>query len=116
VITFEHELVPLSVIKALESAGITVRPSSESFVYSQDKEAMRKKLSHFHSPQSQVVSTSSEVTKYPVIAKAISGGYDGRGVWKVNSQDELQALLRSNPKLLIEELRALLNNLLGREK
>ena len=104
VVTFEHELVPLSVIKALESAGVTVRPSSESFVYSQDKEAMRKKLLHFNAPKNQVVSASSEVTEYPVIAKAISGGYDGRGVWKVNLPDELQTLLRSNPKLLIEEL------------
>ena len=104
VVTFEHELIPLSVIKALESAGVTVRPSSESFIYSQDKEMMRKKLAHFNSPQSQVVSTSSEITNYPVIAKSISGGYDGRGVWKVNSPDELQALLKNNPKLLIEEL------------
>jgi len=104
VVTFEHELVPLSVIKALESAGITVRPSSESFVYSQDKEAMRKKLSHFNSPKYQVVSSSSDVIEFPVIAKSISGGYDGRGVWKVESADELQALLKNNPKLLIEEL------------
>ena len=104
VVTFEHELVPLSVIKALESAGITVRPSSESFVYSQDKEEMRKKLSHFNSPKNQVVSSSSDVIEFPVIAKSISGGYDGRGVWKVESADELQALLKNNPKLLIEEL------------
>jgi 5-(carboxyamino)imidazole ribonucleotide synthase len=38
VITFEHELVPLSVIKGLESAGIRVYPPSSAFVYSQDKE------------------------------------------------------------------------------
>ncbi|MSZ26313.1 MAG: 5-(carboxyamino)imidazole ribonucleotide synthase, partial [Actinobacteria bacterium] len=49
VVTFEHELIPLSVVKALENAGVTVRPGSDSFLYSQDKEAMRKKLSGFNS-------------------------------------------------------------------
>ena len=104
VLTFEHELIPLHVIKALEAAGVKVRPSSESFEYSQDKEAMRKKLSHFHSPQSKVVSSSLEITEYPAIAKSISGGYDGRGVWKINSAQELDNLLKNHPKLLVEEL------------
>ena len=42
--------------------------------------------------------------KYPAIAKSISGGYDGRGVWKVNSKEELAKLLIEHPKLLLEEL------------
>ena len=104
VVTFEHELIPLSIIKALEVAGVTVRPSSESFEFSQNKQAMRKKLSHFNGPKSMVVTSSSEVETYPVIAKSISGGYDGRGVWKVNSPQELSDLLKNSPKLLIEEL------------
>jgi 5-(carboxyamino)imidazole ribonucleotide synthase len=104
VVTFEHELIPLPVIKALESAGVVVRPTSESFEYSQDKEAMRKKLSHINSPKSQVVSTSTEIKEYPAIAKSISGGYDGRGVWKVETAAELDNLLKIHPKLLLEEL------------
>lgn len=104
VVTFEHELIPLSIIKALEVAGVTVRPSSESFEFSQNKQAMRKKLSHFNGPKSMVVTSSSEVETYPVIAKSISGGYDGRGVWKVNSSQELSDLLKNSSKLLIEEL------------
>jgi len=104
VVTFEHELIPMSIIKSLEVAGVTVRPSSESFEYSQDKQAMRKKLSHFKGPKSLVITSSSEVKTYPVIAKSISGGYDGRGVWKINSSQELSDLLKNSPKLLIEEL------------
>ena len=104
VVTFEHELIPLSIIRALEVAGVTVRPSSESFEFSQDKEAMRKKLSGFKSPQSRVITFSGEINEFPVIAKSISGGYDGRGVWRVNSAEELSELLSKNPKLLIEEL------------
>ena len=41
VITFEHELVPLSVIKGLEAAGIRVYPPASAFIYSQDKAQMR---------------------------------------------------------------------------
>jgi len=104
VITFEHELVPLSVIKGLESAGVRVYPSSSAFLYSQDKAEMRKKLAHYPAPEWKVITTTSEVDQYPLIAKAISGGYDGRGVWKINSQDELAEVLRTTPRLLIEEL------------
>lgn len=104
VITFEHELVPLSVIKGLEAQGHKVYPPSSAFIYSQDKAAMRQKLSSFPAPQSQIVSQSAEVNSYPVIAKAISGGYDGRGVWKIESAAELQEILGHTSPLLIEEL------------
>jgi 5-(carboxyamino)imidazole ribonucleotide synthase len=104
VVTFEHELIPLSIVKALEADGVVVRPSSAAFLYSQDKAAMRQKLEKFPSPQFQIVTAVHQVKEYPVIAKAISGGYDGRGVWKVNSEKELGDLLHQLPKLLVEEL------------
>lgn len=104
VITFEHELVPLSVIKGLEAAGVRVYPTSTSFEFSQDKAAMRKRLANFSGPMSQVITDASAIAAYPVIAKKISGGYDGRGVWKVNSENELAELLKSHPTLLVEEL------------
>ena len=104
VITFEHELIPLSVIKGLESSGVKVYPPSSAFVFSQDKAAMREKLHSYPAPLWKVISSTSEVDQYPLIAKSISGGYDGRGVWKVNSQDELAEILKTTPQLLIEEL------------
>ena len=104
VVTFEHELIPLSIVKALEADGIVVRPSSASFLYSQDKAAMREKLGSFPSPKHQIVTNVNQVKEFPVIAKAISGGYDGRGVWKVNSEQELSELLQKMSKVLIEEL------------
>ena len=104
VITFEHELIPLSIIKALEADGVVVRPSSAAFEFSQDKAAMRQKLQGFASPKFQIVTSVDQVSEFPVIAKAISGGYDGRGVWKVNSAKELGDLLQKMPKLLVEEL------------
>ena len=104
VITFEHELIPLSIIKSLEADGVVVRPSSAAFEFSQDKAAMRQKLQGFPSPKFQIITAIDQVDKFPVIAKAISGGYDGRGVWKVNSANELGELLQQMPKLLVEEL------------
>jgi len=104
VVTFEHELIPLSIVKALEADGVVVRPSAAAFEFSQDKAAMRQKLQEFPSPKFQIVTTLDQVNEFPVIAKAISGGYDGRGVWKVNSAKELGDLLQQMPKLLVEEL------------
>jgi 5-(carboxyamino)imidazole ribonucleotide synthase len=104
VITFEHELIPLSIIKTLEADGVVVRPSSASFIFSQDKAAMRERLSKFPSPKNAVVTKAEEVREFPVIAKAVSGGYDGRGVWKINTEAELATVLKEVGKVLIEEL------------
>jgi len=103
VVTFEHELIPLSIIKTLENEGVKFLPSSNAFQYSQDKALMREKLAHLPNPKWQVV-TQAPDWQYPAIAKSISGGYDGRGVWKVNSKEELAELLKEVPKLLLEEL------------
>lgn len=104
VVTFEHEQIPISIIKALEKEGIKFYPTSDSFIYSQDKEEMRERLRNYPAPKWQIVSSTAQVIDFPVIAKAISGGYDGRGVWKITSNEELKDLLTSNPKLLIEEI------------
>jgi 5-(carboxyamino)imidazole ribonucleotide synthase len=92
------------VIKGLESAGVRVFPGSESFQYSQDKAAMRKKLANYPAPKWRVVANAEEAFAYPFIAKRISGGYDGRGVWKVEDKSGLEELLTQHPQLLIEEL------------
>ena len=104
VITFEHELVPLSVIKGLEASGVKVSPSSASFQYSQDKAAMRQKLSAYPGPKWRVISDAGDSFDFPFIAKKISGGYDGRGVWKISNRAELEEVLKGNPQILIEEL------------
>jgi len=106
VLTFEHELVPQSVIKAVESSGVKVYPKSESFVFSQDKIVMRKKIAEIGlpNPKWQEYSGGAREISFPLIAKLPAGGYDGRGVFKVNSQSKLDELASSNGKLLLEEL------------
>jgi 5-(carboxyamino)imidazole ribonucleotide synthase len=103
VITFEHELIPISIIKTLEAEGVVVRPSSQSFLYSQDKAEMRNRLSNFPAPRWQVITEITDSLEFPLIAKSIAGGYDGRGVWKVKDASELQEILNHVKKLLIEE-------------
>src|SRR3984885_6746172 len=89
VVTFDHEHVPPGLIAAMEQAGTAVRPGGQALRYAQDKLAMREKLAALGvaCPRFAPVSDLAGVTAFaaaagwPVVLKAISGGYDGRGVW-----------------------------------
>jgi 5-(carboxyamino)imidazole ribonucleotide synthase len=92
VVTFDHEHVPGVLIEALEAAGHAVRPGSQALKYTQDKQAMRERLTAlgYRCPLFAPVRSADEVagfaaasagTGWPVVLKAVSGGYDGRGVW-----------------------------------
>jgi 5-(carboxyamino)imidazole ribonucleotide synthase len=105
VLTFEHELVPQSVIKAIEAAGIKVYPRSESFTYSQDKLAMRAKITELNlpNPKWQKYQGGNCDIAFPLIAKLPTGGYDGRGVYVVENEIELADLQKKFGTLLLEE-------------
>ncbi len=106
VVTFEHEQVPQSVIKTLEKNGIKVYPRSDSFIFSQNKVEMRKKMDELSlpNPQWEEYSGGSTSLTFPLIAKTITGGYDGRGVFVVNAQPELETLYKEiGQTLLLEE-------------
>ena len=105
VLTFEHELVPQSVIKAVEAAGVKVYPRSESFTYSQDKLEMRKKITELNlpNPKWQKYDGGEVQIAFPLIAKLPAGGYDGRGVFVIQSPTELADLYKKTGTLLLEE-------------
>jgi 5-(carboxyamino)imidazole ribonucleotide synthase len=65
---------------------------------------MRQKLSAYPGPKWRVISDAGDSFDFPFIAKKISGGYDGRGVWKISNRAELEEVLKGNPQILIEEL------------
>lgn len=94
VITFDHEHVPLDIVRGLEADGIAVYPGSAALAFAQDKAAMRTRLGEagFPMPHWAVVQTPDEVeqfeTEWPKVLKASKGGYDGKGVWVVASVDE----------------------------
>jgi 5-(carboxyamino)imidazole ribonucleotide synthase len=94
VVTFDHEHVPTEHLEALEAAGTLVRPGPGALRYTQDKLAMRRRLAALGAPVPRFaeVSSASGVAEFagpgsgwPVVLKAISGGYDGKGVWVVRS-------------------------------
>jgi 5-(carboxyamino)imidazole ribonucleotide synthase len=110
VITFDHEHVPAPVLVALESDGVLVRPGSAALRYTQDKLAMRDRLSALGVPCPRYgpVSSVADVVKFtdgswPVVLKAVSGGYDGKGVWVCENTAEVEEVVAHGVALLAEE-------------
>jgi 5-(carboxyamino)imidazole ribonucleotide synthase len=89
VVTFDHEHVPTEHLQALEESGVAVRPGSAALVFAQDKLAQRRRLQELGVavPAFAPVSSVADVERFgaehgwPVVLKAVRGGYDGRGVW-----------------------------------
>jgi 5-(carboxyamino)imidazole ribonucleotide synthase len=111
VVTFDHEHVPPGLIAAMEQAGTAVRPGGHALRYAQDKLAMREKLAALGvaCPRFAPVSDLAGVTAFaatagwPVVLKAVSGGYDGRGVWVCANPAEASQVLEHGVALLAEE-------------
>jgi 5-(carboxyamino)imidazole ribonucleotide synthase len=110
VITFDHEHVPDAILAELESAGVLVRPGSAALGYTQNKLAMRERLSSLGvpCPRFAPVASVADVEKFaagswPVVLKAVSGGYDGKGVWVCDSAVEAAEVISHGIALLAEE-------------
>jgi 5-(carboxyamino)imidazole ribonucleotide synthase len=96
VITFDHEHVPTGLLRDLEASGTAVRPGPDALVHAQDKVVMRDRLSAagIPCPAYRVVADADALrafgdeTGWPVIAKTSRGGYDGKGVWKIDTADQ----------------------------
>ena len=92
VVTFDHEHVPTAQLEAIEETGVPVRPGSRALRFAQDKLALRRRLDELEvpSPPYAPVTTVDDVARFgeehgwPVVLKAVRGGYDGRGVWMLD--------------------------------
>jgi 5-(carboxyamino)imidazole ribonucleotide synthase len=114
VVTFDHEHVPGEHIRALAAAGVTVLPGADALWFAQNKAAMRQRLGELGVPGpawrdlSDVADPEAALTDFgnevgwPVVVKAISGGYDGKGVWVLDSSADGAELLASGTPLLAE--------------
>lgn len=117
VVTFDHEHVPAAHLTALEDLT-AVRPGGPALRFAQDKRAMRDRLSSSDQirtlgaacPRYQPVSAPGDVTAFaaaangwPVVLKATSGGYDGRGVWICDGEDAAAEVLGHGIAVLAEE-------------
>jgi 5-(carboxyamino)imidazole ribonucleotide synthase len=109
-LTFDHEHVPGGHLAALERAGVQVRPAAAALYLTQDKLAMRQRLTGLGvgCPRFAAVGDLAEVKDFaagawPVVLKAVSGGYDGRGVWVCASPAEAEQVLEHGIELIAEE-------------
>jgi 5-(carboxyamino)imidazole ribonucleotide synthase len=115
VLTFDHEHVPLPVLRALRDDGVPVYPSPEALLYAKDKLAMRTRLAELGLPVPPfaAVRTAADVVGFgaahgwPCVLKAVRGGYDGRGVWMLNTPTGARRvageLLAAGRPLMVEQ-------------
>lgn len=93
VLTFDHEQVPPAHLAALEQAGVVVRPDSAALLHAQDKAVMRERLTALGvaCPRWRLVGSVDDVVAAAkefggdVVLKTARGGYDGKGVWMVDT-------------------------------
>ncbi|MEU8530758.1 5-(carboxyamino)imidazole ribonucleotide synthase [Streptomyces sp. NPDC048629] len=112
VITFDHEHVPAEHLKALEADGVVVRPGLGALVHAQDKGVMRAKLDEIGAPSprhrlvadpADAAAFAAEVGGFPIILKTVRGGYDGKGVWFVRSEEDARDPFLAGVGVLAEE-------------
>jgi 5-(carboxyamino)imidazole ribonucleotide synthase len=114
VITFDHEHVPQSVLRALVDAGRAVRPGPGALAVAQDKILMRERLSAMGAPVPgwSVVHHAADLSAFlaahggRAVVKTPRGGYDGKGVRVVGGAHDADDWLATAGErgLLVEEL------------
>ncbi|MFC9841166.1 5-(carboxyamino)imidazole ribonucleotide synthase [Rhodococcus sp. NPDC127530] len=114
-LTFDHEHVPTEHLDVLVAEGVNVQPPPTALIYAQDKLAMRRKLAELGAPIPAYaeVTWAEDLVKFgaehgwPVVIKAVRGGYDGRGVWITDDSDEAERIvtrqLDKGVSLIVEE-------------
>lgn len=119
-VTFDHEHVPPAHLRALQDEGVACRPGPQALIYAQDKGDMRLKLDELGvpGPRFRIVEPDAEAPDrlrsfgdeigWPFIVKTTRGGYDGKGVWRVDAvhdlDDPLSVVRERGARLLAEEL------------
>ena len=112
VVTFDHEHVPGDALRQLVAEGVAVRPGPHALAYTQDKQLMRERLEALGAPVpawrtvagAEDLCAFGEEHGWPVVAKARSGGYDGRGVWVLDDAESARRLVAiGDLRLYVEE-------------
>lgn len=115
VITFDHELVDLDQLRALQAEGVTVRPSPAALRFAVDKAYQRRELVAAQVPVPRFIVVGDDVADLggfvdqidaPPVVKTARGGYDGRGVAFPATKEEALALVgqwRGAGEVIVEE-------------
>lgn len=103
-VTFENEWVNIDELKILEKEGINFVPCISSIAPLVDKISQRRLLKDLNIPSTEsILLSSSEVSesklpsdwRFPLMAKASRGGYDGKGTKVIRNFKDLTHLLNS---------------------
>ena len=102
VVTFDFEPTDLAAVESVEATGAVVSPSSNVFSFT-DKAIQRERFASagIAVPGFSIVSSLQEVCNFaerygwPVVAKLPTGGYDGRGVFVLETAQDAESLLGS---------------------
>jgi 5-(carboxyamino)imidazole ribonucleotide synthase len=111
VVTFDHEHVPPGHLRSLEDDGVVLRPGPAALVHAQDKAVMRDRLTTagLPCPRWRLVQGAAEIAGFaadvgwPVVLKAVRGGYDGRGVWRVDTARDAAQVCAARPGPFLAE-------------
>ncbi len=103
VLTIEIEHVNIAALQQLESEGVVVHPSSSALKIIKDKGLQKQFYQKNNLPSSNFELYESEMLvkehlkngtlQYPFVQKSRTGGYDGRGVAVIRSEQDLPKLL-----------------------
>ena len=112
VVTFDHEHVPGGLLEAMEAEGLRIYPGATALRHAQDKIVMRERLAALGIPVPPFcpVATVRDIEGFarhvgwPLVLKAATGGYDGKGVWVVNDAVEAAEIVASGVRLVAEQL------------
>lgn len=111
VVTFDHEHVPSEHLTELVGAAVPLHPGPAALHFAQDKLAMREALTGLgvRCPRYAPVTSPAEVAEFaathgwPVVLKAVRGGYDGRGVWVCDEPAQAAEVLSHGVAVFAEE-------------
>ncbi len=111
VVTLDHELVDTGALASLAAHGVAVRPSPTALRVAQDKLVARETFAslglpgpaHAVASDDDAVDELGRAHDWPLVAKARTGGYDGRGVVVVADRRALDTVLARGGEWIVEQ-------------
>ncbi|MDA8277793.1 MAG: 5-(carboxyamino)imidazole ribonucleotide synthase [Actinomycetota bacterium] len=114
-VTFDHEVIEAKILRSLSGYATKVFPSPDTLELSSRKATCRKLMLDLGlpAPKFEIATNITQLRRainrigLPVIVKSSFGGYDGRGVFEVNSNsdlDQLQVHLPADFEVVVEEM------------
>jgi 5-(carboxyamino)imidazole ribonucleotide synthase len=117
VLSFDHEHVPNEHLRALQADGVRIAPGPDALQFAQNKLVMRQRLTELGiaAPAWRALDQTNEDDDlvafgeehgWPLMLKAATGGYDGKGVWTIDSLEQarpiIAALRERGTEILLE--------------